>query len=467
MLSKAFGTSLYKNKENPADVFWPLSDASDRISALKLPDVPWLALFFAIYALIAGPIFYFVLRRKRKQSYMWAVVPVFAIVTGIGVFTYGAFQRSTSVIVNSAGYIQFQQSGQANGLEAAAIFVPRGDDYEAEVKGDGRVWSLAYNRGNETEPKTWLSAQPDFTTAQFHQVEFWSVRKLGMARTIPDAGSFVSDLSYHDGKLGGTVTNKTKYTLHNVRIVSGQAIQELADLAPDASVQIDLAFNAQMQMTPGRRTFSNKMALLPQSLKSKNPEESREWTILDMLDQSRQSRTSYSSGVMLLGWSNQPIHELEVKNEKVRGDHLTLITAQLPIKPSPDGTVFYPPGTFEAVMTENTSDAEEVDNGYQMKAGDITFEFHLDAGKKLHVSKLNMYTWSQDKTLFDKQVYNWQKKDYESFDQAFVNNTLTDAKVAPYLSPDGTLRVKFSHSLDVYGHIGIPVISVEGKVVQP
>ncbi|MET3292806.1 UNVERIFIED_CONTAM: hypothetical protein ABID98_005503 [Brevibacillus sp. OAP136] len=469
LLTKAFGSSLYAHMNNPANDIWALDNASDRIPALKLPEVPWLALYFGLYALLVGPVFYYVLRKKRKQSYMWGIVPAFAVVAGVGIFAYGAAQRGSGMVLHSTGYLQFTQAGQAKGIEVASAFVPRSADYEAEVKGSGRVWPIINGRGNEVEPKVWISAQNDHTTAQFRDVEFWSVRKLGMMTSIPNAGSFVSDLSYRDGKLSGTVTNRTQYPLHDVKIIAGQTIQPIEDLAAGASVKVDLSFNAQAQIAPGRRLYSSKNNLIPQAVQNNsNAEDSREWMMLDILDQGRQNALDNSNGVMLMGWSDMPINDVEMKRETVRKEHLTLVTSPLSIKPSPDGTVFYPAGTFQAIMTESTAETDELDNGYQMRAGDITFEFHLqEENQQLQVSKLYIYTWSEDKTLFDKQVYNWQTKTFVPFDQAFADNKLEGAKIGTFLSPDGVLRVKFSHSRDEYRHIGTPVVGVEGKLVKP
>ncbi|MGE5701262.1 MAG: hypothetical protein ACM32O_01930 [Clostridia bacterium] len=468
LLHKAYGSTLNKTNMHPADSIWPLSEAADRIPALQLPQVPWLALLFVVYAFVVGPVLYLILRRKRKQSWMWALVPALAVVTGVGIFLYGAIQRGSGVIVNSAGMIQFQSSGQAKALEVATVFVPRSDDYEVEVKKSDRVWPLSNNRRWDEQPKVWLSMVEERANALFRDVEFWSVRKLGISKTIADAGTFVSDLSYANGKLSGTVTNKTAYTLRDVKIVSGRDVQDVAELAPGASAKVEISFDTKGQNMPNIRMASNR-ALLPTALQTNFPnQDSRESIMLDMLDSGGRYNQKDSASVMLLGWTNQPAAELEVKGETVRPDHLTLVTAPLSIKPSPDGTVFYPSGTFEAMLSDSTGNMDEVENGYQMEAGEATFEFQLDDPKQeLLVSKVYLYTWSEDKTSFDKQVYNWQKKTYEPFDQAFVNTELSGEKLARYLSPEGILRVKFSHGMTEYRHLGMPLISVEGKVVKP
>lgn len=467
VLNKAFGSSLYDHSNERRHNLWPLDEASDRIPSLKMPAVPWMALMFGLYALVAGPILFFILRSKRKQGYMWVMVPAFAIVTGVGIFSYGAIQRGTHVIVHSAGMIEFQPSGQARAAAVTTVFVPRSDDYQLNVKGEGNVWPMDYRRSVE-EPVVWLSAQPDQTRVQFRDVEFWSVRKLGSERVIPNAGGIVSDLTYQDGKLIGTVTNKSAYALRDVKLVAGRDVIDLPPLGPGASTEVKMNFDTAFQNQPGRRYGSNRQ-LLPQSLQTGYGEqESREWTMLDMLETESRFQADIQDPIMLVAWSDQAAVELEVKDESVRTETLTLVTAPLTLKPSPDGSVFYPAGTFEAVKTEGTVDMHEEEGGYRMQAGEITFEFDLkQEGEKLQVTKVNLYTWSADKTPFDKQVYNWTKKAYEPYDRVFANNILSGEKLNSFLSPEGTLRVKFSHGLNDYRHIGIPVVSVEGKVTKP
>ncbi|MGZ0050855.1 hypothetical protein [Brevibacillus gelatini] len=102
-----------------------------------------------------------------------------------------------------------------------------------------------------------------------------------------------------------------------------------------------------------------------------------------------------------------------------------------------------------------------------MTAGDITFDINLSQeGKKLEITNVYLYTWSDDGTSFAKEVYNWQTKTYEPYEKAFNNNVMTGDKAAHYVSADGMLRIKFSHQLPEMRHIGIPNVSVEGKVSQ-
>ncbi len=77
-----------------------------------------------------------------------------------------------------------------------------------------------------------------------------------------------------------------------------------------------------------------------------------------------------------------------------------------------------------------------------------------------------LYTWSDDNTPFSKEVYNWKAKAYEPFEKAFNNTVMSGDKAALYVSADGMMRIKFANQLPDERHIGIPNVSVEGKVSQ-
>ncbi|TRY26117.1 hypothetical protein FOI68_10320 [Brevibacillus sp. LEMMJ03] len=464
-LTKAFGAALQRTDSDPMNGIWGLNEAADRIPSLKLPDVKWMALFFGCYALLAGPVFFYLLRRKRKQGYMWVAVPVFAVITGAGIFSYGALQRGTGALVHQTGFVQLQGDGQARIRAITALFVPTSGDYELEVKGGGKVWPILYRYGDEASPQAWVSMQSDRTLVQFRDVEFWSMRKVGTEQVVTDAGSFVSDLVYADGALKGTVTNKTRYALRDVVIVSGGQVQKVPELAPGSSVQVNLPFNpAQTGSTV--RPYRNNRVFLPSHVDAHNPyETSREGVMINDLEQGKGFQPA---SLMLVGWTRTPAVETDVKNRRFQADSLTLVTQPLSLKPSPDGYVVYPAGTIVPVKTGSSVKVEDQDDGYMMQAGDITLDFPIEPGeKRLKITNIYLYTWSNDNTRFDKQVYNWKTHSFDPFDKAFANNTMTGDKTPVYLSPDGTLRIRFSHGYNDYRHLGIPVISVEGKVMRP
>ncbi|GED68779.1 hypothetical protein BRE01_24810 [Brevibacillus reuszeri] len=465
MLIKAFGSSLDTSRLTSLDRLWPLQEAADRIPALKIPEVSWFAVFFGVYALIAGPVLYFILRAKRKQSYMWVIVPGLAIITGIGIFSFGAMQRGTGVMVHQTGFVQLTNDGQARANAVTAFFVPSSGDYKMTIKGSGLSQPILESRRTDQIPKIWASIQADQSEIQFRDVEFWSMRKVASERTIPDAGTIDSNLSYANGALSGTITNKTKYALKEVKVATSVQTQEFPELAPGASVEVNLPFQPSAQM---RNNMRQRLAtqLLPQRLQQTPREQSREELMLDMVE-FWQKRGS-NSEVMLAGWTDQPVVESTVQNERVKSESISLITAALQVKPSKDGHVYYPAGTFDVTMSGSSVPVEDEGDGYRLPAGDITFDINLyQDEKKLSIINLYLYTWSDDNTPFAKEVYNWRTKAYEPFEKVFTNNVMTGDKAASFVSADGIIRLKFAHQFGEHRHIGIPNVSVEGKVSNP
>lgn len=467
VLPRAFGSSLDDSREQFLDSVWALSDAAGRMPSLKIPNVGWFALFFGIYALIAGPVLFYILRHKRKQSYMWAIVPVLSVVTGIGIFSFGAMQRGSGVMVNQTGYLELTKEGGAKAKAVTAMFVPTGGDYQLTIFGEGLSQPIVDGSRWEEVPLIWASLQPYHTDVKFRDVEFWSMRKVATERPVPDAGKFVSDLSYADGALTGTVTNQTKYTLRDVKVVSDTQVQEVGEMAPGSTVQVKLGFqpSAQTQMKRGQIQRLTSQ-LVPQHLQGVRNEDAREQTMVETL-RFRGSASYQMQQVMIAGWTNEPIVDATVKGESVHMDSLSLVTSELEVKPSKDGHVYYPAGTFDVTMSGSSVPVDDNGDGYFLAAGDITFDARIEReGKKLQISRLYLYTWSDDNTPFDKQVYNWKTKAFDPYDQVFVNNIMDGTKAAAYLSEDGVLRVKFSHAFPDERHIGIPSASVEGKVTH-
>lgn len=465
-LVKTFGSSLNDKEAEVVGNLWPLTDAADRIPSLKMPEVGWFALFFGIYALIAGPVLFFILRRKRKQSYMWVIVPTLSVLAGIAIFSIGAIQRGTGVKLHQVSYIQLQNNGQAKAHAVTSFFAPRNDDYRLIVKGESLTQPINERYRTDAIPKIWTSVLPDQTDIQFRDVEFWSTRKIGTEKIITDAGKIESNLAYENGALTGTVTNNSKYALRDVTISTGMQVQEFPQLAPGSSIEVNLPFAPQQQ---ARRNFHRNSAAnaLPQHLQSNSYEkENREQVIVEVMDLFNR-RSSQSEVVKLVGWTDEQVIETIVPNENTENNSIALVSSTLQVNPSTNGHIYYPTGTFDVTMSGSSVPVDDFGDGFRLPAGDITFDINLDQeGQDLTINNMYLYTWSEDNTTFQKEVYNWKTKAFEPYEKAFMNNVMTSDKTATYISGEGIVRIKFAHQMEDHRHIGIPSVSVEGKVTK-
>lgn len=450
--------------------YWNLTEAAQTFPSLQAPNFVWMAVAFAGYALLVGPIMFLVLRGKKRRGYIWGVVPVVSIATCFGLYFYGLYQHGSHVKVSTASHVELGGGGQAVVHSASAVFVPSGGDYEFRVKGSQTVLPVNINRGrgdSESVKEIWVQTSPQQSLVKFRDVEHWSIRTVYAKSVVDDTGKIESNLQYDAGKLVGTITNNTKYAWRDVKIINGRNVQDIGDLAVGASVPVNISNDFSMTGN-GRDIFRAKQSLLPQEMQgSRDYRRSREFNMVQFLNERRGPyRQSQVYPVKLLGWVHEPMVDVEITGEKAKRDDLTLITTNLEIKPGKNGYVFYPAGTFEAIQKDsNASNLYEDEEGYGMDKGEITFDFPIDR-QRLKVSKVYFFSFSRDKGSFDKQVYNWKTNAFDPYDKAFANDVLADDKVAQYLAADGTLRIKFINNSNDTRQLGMPSVGVEGWVVK-
>jgi hypothetical protein len=468
LLIEANGEPFFnERKMGMMDNWWPLHSAADRLPSLKLPDMTTLAILFAIYVLLVGPVLYFILKRKEKREWTWFIVPLLACTVAVGIYIYGSMERTLNVLVHNVSYVELKDKGQADVKATSAIFVPSGGDYTIRFKDNTMIMpsNQRYGPNNQQASETWVSLTPDQSEVQFKKVEFWSMRKATIQTSIEDVGQFTSNLTYKEGKLVGSVTNNTIYSFRDVKLINGRHVQDVEMLAPGEKAIVELNFDKSFR--PGQGSLPIQ-SLLPQHLQGQNNlHRTREAMMLDMLTVNQRGKYSnqWVSPLTIIGWTEDSIFDYDIVDQTSKPTNLALVKGTLHVEPSSDGYIFYPAGTFEAIQTENTGQLDFTGDGYMMQSGDVTFEFHLyQENRKIDVENIHMYTWSHDGTRFDKKVYNWETEAYEPYDQVFENNNLQGEDLGKYISAEGILRIQMGHSLNGHHHLGQPAISVEGKV---
>lgn len=449
--------------------YYQLTNASEAFPSLQPPNFLTLAVAFAGYALFVGPILFLIFRSKKARGYIWGVAPGVAILGCLSIYLYGYIERGPDVKLANISYINLDRSGQAEVTSATSIFVPSGGDYEVRIKNSDSVLPVRRDYRGDSEERvgdTWVNAAANQAAVQFKGVEHWSIRSLITKRTIPDIGQIESNLVYENGKLVGTITNKTKFSLRDVKLINERNVQDVGTLAAGESVQVSIT-NDFASMNVNRDNAPARQNLLPNGIKSeKEYRRSREFRMLQFIDRDEPINADYwQYPVKILGWAEQPVVEAEVVGEKSGNTDLTLITSDLEVKPGANGYVFYPAGTFDARRIADSGEIEEDGGGYHVAQGEITFDFALQK-ENLKIDKIYLFTWSYDRAFLDKQVFNWNTQTFEPYDKVFQGQTLSGDKLVQYLSPEKTLRIKFINSSTDHKHLGEPAIGVEGWVVN-
>lgn len=306
-----------------------LSDDSQIVSAvmnlpsLALPPIGGIMVLLLGYIVLVGPVNYLVLRRLDRREWAWVTVPAMIVVFTVGSFGIGGLLRGSDVIVHEVGIVR----GAPGTTEATiqsylGIFSPSRATYQVRIAGDALL-SPPMNGdvfGNGTS--TALNVlQGDPSRVRDLDVGFGSIRTIRADASAvgPDV---IADLRLADGRLTGTVTNRSAATLEAAAVVVGSSAVRLGDIAAGATANVDLAVsnNAFNGMAMSERIFG------PQNWDGSAVSEAEQRTLVrrSVIDQiSYDPMTGFpnaipSDSATLIAWSSAPVVPLEIEGQKVR-----------------------------------------------------------------------------------------------------------------------------------------------------
>jgi hypothetical protein len=219
--------------------FEGVGDALARDAGLDALDLPWLLGFLAAYVVLAGPIAYLLLRRRRA-SLGWVAIPALAVLfTGIA-FVVGADLRSGTTTAH--GTVLESSAGSERATTVVGTVSRTG--------GDGRT----------TFPAGWTASSVD--TIRFGAVEGTSdvavsTTQAGSAARIPlAAGGFgsvrgtgpvpaaddrlVVEAASVDGAVSGTITNGHPFALSRVGVFVGRATDSIGEIGAGETVEFEI-----------------------------------------------------------------------------------------------------------------------------------------------------------------------------------------------------------------------------------
>ena len=224
-LGSAFGLEMFTDPE---------TDLARR-AGLRVPSLTPVVLTLAAYGLLVGPVLYLLLRRARRLTLGWVVVPIIAVVTAGGIVGAGGRYRSggnpataSFLDVSAAGsaattnVLAFERSGGTSSVEA-----PPG-------------WTV------DESTTMWMGVREGATRVLTPTADGTSLRLALEAGQVAmstmtgpaDALDFaVSATMAADGAVQGTVVNGTGLPLHDVAVFVGDEAVRVGDVAAGATVE--------------------------------------------------------------------------------------------------------------------------------------------------------------------------------------------------------------------------------------
>lgn len=211
-----------------------------RRAGLDLPTIGPLAIGIGIYALVLGPIVYFVLRRMRRLTLGWFVIPAVALLTAGGVAVAG---RGTLRSGNpaTATFVQESPAG-AYAISSVLTFSSDGGTSDLAIPAG---WALSQSAGmfwgNDGQAiPIEIVRHADGTASASVSLEATQANVRSYSGPTQQVGITTSAEWDGDRKVNGTVTNESAVTFHDVAVFAGEDEALIGDLAPGDTAEFSL-----------------------------------------------------------------------------------------------------------------------------------------------------------------------------------------------------------------------------------
>lgn len=216
--------------------------AVSQLPSLALPPIGGLVALLGAYILLIGPINYIVLRRLDRREWAWLTMPVLIGAFAVGAYGFGSLLRGSELILNEVAIVR-GAPGATDGTAQVylGVFSPSRGTYQLRVPG-GALLSAPVSGdffGGQTNAAQLDILQGDPARIRDLGVGFGSLRTV-RAETAVQVPLVEAALRLDDGRLTGTVTNRSQQALLKPAVVLGGTVATLDDLAPGATGTVDV-----------------------------------------------------------------------------------------------------------------------------------------------------------------------------------------------------------------------------------
>lgn len=234
---------------------WDLSYTLNGLYETKSPDIPVLAILLAVFAILAGPGLYLILKAADKREWMWVIVPALSIVVTAGIFLLSRDIRITSPREASVTSVYYDAEEDAVSQEVfLGIQVPGASEEEVTlghnlsrlrfVESYDYSWYDYYTDGGDDDRyayKTAVRERPDGYLLTLRNEDTFDSAYM-TAEYTPDSQEgygLETELSKSLSGIRGKVTNTTPYDLKAVSVYTNQWVVVIDELKAGESAEFE------------------------------------------------------------------------------------------------------------------------------------------------------------------------------------------------------------------------------------
>lgn len=357
MMSPRFGGDL------------PLGQSLAGDAGLRTPEIGWLVGFLAVYVVVAGPVVFFAVRRRRRPELAWVAVPLVALLFTSGSWAVGRNLRNATELVHASilsdgvggpvvtSYVGvFSRSG-----ETARIGFPAG-------------WSSGpFANFGQAATASVINRTADGSVARMplDPGQFGMVHSKGPASGEGAGGLHITAGVEPGGRITGSVRNTTAFRLESVAIFAGSDITSVGDLgAGDERTFTMTGLGLPRMEGPGGEFRAwGGMGI-------GNPDSVADFGLWQAALQAGGMNFLAPDAVVGAGWTRDYEPELRVGGRVARPEGRTLVVGRQPVALAPGGST--PLAARRDVVRDPFSDRFRA-RGPRGEGSVVRFTFPADA----------------------------------------------------------------------------------------
>lgn len=445
-----------------AGTYWDLNNALEWFPSMNMPTFLPLVLVLLVYALVAGPILYVVLKRFGKREYAWAVLPLLAVAVSIGIYGFGAAGRS-GPMVQALGLTQLDGSGTGSERVALSVFEPKGGSYEVAINGSYATFPIVWqiNRGIAPElfgaVDTYMTRRPESTAIRYVDVPYWSVRKMWLRGDGGQAtGQFTYELEFREDQWSGIVTNGTREDLVDVMLLYQDHWVLLGDLKAGESTTF------QRTAPSSFSTRSNVPQVTAEQIfpyYGLDDERHRRALLVEYLGN---GRTGGLKSPVLIGWSRIEDEDwVSVRGRPVKAEGWRLWAQPVDLGRLKGESLYLLPGTVLPVVAEGADRVEGLSgpNSILAKPGTIVLKYTLPRLQSFRFDAIKQVVTSHDSPgAVTYEIWNESEQKW----QPLLGTDFQDGGLSNYLVRGESLLVRLN--VTDRTNVILPGLGFEGRV---
>ncbi|MBL4932485.1 hypothetical protein [Clostridium paridis] len=391
IIDEVIPAKLLEPNSSMSGMDYRIQNMVGNVLGVKLPNTKILLLILLVYALIIGPVGYFIFKKLKKSSLLWIGIPIAAVIFTVIISIVGGTTRLKDPIMNIKNFILVDNQGKGNVNSLVGVMFPYKSDLEIQEPESSKLETIMDNLNYNNR------RSGDFTKNVVQKINYVDGKRIyenkdmspfspayfslsGGEKTI---GKLDGKLNYSGGKIQGDLKNNLQYDLNSSYLITSSGIYELGSISKGKALSI----NDSMKKYRNTNDFINNFVASSAPLTEEEMQEQTKKRIeFSDIEYFLNSYLSISTGNSVLnknyiiGYIDDNFAEnLSINNGKVDKREKTLAAFPVDLSYENNGIVEYPFGLIipELDLKSKVNGVDLV-NGEIYEAGELELEYTIE-----------------------------------------------------------------------------------------